>query len=128
MTAILDSSALLAVAMDEPGGDMVAAALEDAAISTANLAEFVEVIERRGLNWADVSDVVTISSVAIAPLDIDDAVVAGQMAKTTRVAGLSLGDRCCLALAKRKDAEVLTADRAWEQFAKPLGIKIRLIR
>jgi PIN domain nuclease of toxin-antitoxin system len=27
--------------------------------------------------------------------------------------GLSLGDRLCLALAQRLDADVLTADRAW---------------
>lgn len=35
----------------------------------------------------------------------------------TRDAGLSLGDRACLALARRLDAPVLTADTAWQGVA-----------
>ena len=35
------------------------------------------------------------------------------MEARTRPLGLSLGDRCCLALAERERAMVLTTDRAW---------------
>ncbi|MDP1833150.1 MAG: hypothetical protein Q8K67_13910 [Geothrix sp.] len=35
------------------------------------------------------------------------------MEALTRPLGLSLGDRCCLALAERERAAVLTVDRAW---------------
>jgi ribonuclease VapC len=44
----------------------------------------------------------------------------------TRRAGLSLGDRACLALALERDEVALTADRAW--LTVPHGAKVELIR
>jgi PIN domain nuclease of toxin-antitoxin system len=41
-------------------------------------------------------------------------------------AGLSMGDRICLALALERDDEVLTSDRAWATVAH--GAKVTLIR
>ena len=39
----------------------------------------------------------------------------------TRAVGLSQGDRACLALARAKNAVVLTADKPWLQVAKVVG-------
>ena len=44
----------------------------------------------------------------------------------TRVQGLSLGDRSCLALGLRLGRPVLTADRGW--LAVDVGVSVRLIR
>ena len=44
----------------------------------------------------------------------------------TRAAGLSLGDRACLALAKSQGGLVLTADRVWATL--DIGVEIELIR
>lgn len=41
---------------------------------------------------------------------------------------LSLGDRFCLALAKRLDAPAYTADRAWKEVAADVGAKVVAIR
>ena len=41
-------------------------------------------------------------------------------------AGLSLGDRACLALGKRLNLPVLTADKIWTSLS--IGIAITLIR
>jgi PIN domain nuclease of toxin-antitoxin system len=44
----------------------------------------------------------------------------------TRALGLSLGDRCCLALAQEhRGAQVVTADRLWKDLK---NFKITLIR
>ena len=43
-------------------------------------------------------------------------------------AARSLGDRACLAPARAKNAEVLTADKPWLQVAKAVGVEVRCIR
>jgi hypothetical protein len=46
-----------------------------------------------------------------------------------RPAGLSLGDRCCLALAERLGCAAVTADTAWAQLdLDDLTLTVRLIR
>jgi PIN domain nuclease of toxin-antitoxin system len=46
--------------------------------------------------------------------------------KITRLYGLSLGDRACLALAIQRRATVYTTDRVWKNLA--LDIEIQVIR
>jgi ribonuclease VapC len=48
------------------------------------------------------------------------------MRPLTKAQGLSLADRACLALARRLDIPVITADREWAGL--DLDITIRLIR
>lgn len=56
------------------------------------------------------------------------AVEVGLMRPLTDRAGLSLGDRFCLALGRRLRAPVLTADRQWALIADDVGVKVELIR
>ncbi|MEO7026776.1 MAG: PIN domain-containing protein, partial [Caulobacteraceae bacterium] len=51
----------------------------------------------------------------VVAFDEDQAIGAGKLRRATRGAGLSLGDRACLALARSLDATALTTDRAWEK-------------
>jgi len=53
---------------------------------------------------------------------------AGMMRPITRTAGLSIGDRACLALANHLNVKVLTADRAWKTLGAAIGIDVELIR
>jgi len=62
----------------------------------------------------------------IEPFDMEQAYQAGMLRLPTKAAGLSLGDRACLALAKKLEAKVLTGDRKWKLLA--LGIDIEAIR
>ena len=51
---------------------------------------------------------------------------AADLWQPTRGAGLSLGDRACLALARRLDVTAVTADRAW--LGLDVGVDVNAIR
>ena len=42
--------------------------------------------------------------------------------------GLSLGDRYCLALARREGVPALTAERRWPEIAAAVGVRVEVIR
>ena len=56
----------------------------------------------------------------------EPATIAAGLAQTTRAAGLSLGDRACLAVASERRIPAMTADKAWNRLH--LGIAVETIR
>ena len=60
--------------------------------------------------------------------DLNLALEASALLSGTQTAGLSLGDRFCLALAKRVDRPVLTADRPCATIAAAVGLREQLTR
>jgi PIN domain nuclease of toxin-antitoxin system len=124
---LLDASVLLAYAYTEPGTERARAALDEgAAIGTVNLAEVVTNLRERGWVEAAIRDFVDRTSVSIVAFDREMAYDAGILRPATRHLGLSLGDRACLALARRLGAPVLTADRAWRDL--DVGVEIEVVR
>jgi ribonuclease VapC len=59
---------------------------------------------------------------------LDLARSSGALIAVTRRAGLSFGDRVCLALAKREVLPAATADTAWTTNADAVGVELKLIR
>lgn len=109
---VLDASAVLAFLQGEPGADVVESALEAGAVAgTANWSEVAQKVTAAGADW-DLAKALLLSyGVAVEPVTVEDAERAGRRWRSG--AGLSLGDRLCLALGDRLDSTVLTADRAW---------------
>lgn len=123
---VLDASALLAFLQGEPGADLVQLVLDRSAMSTANWSEVCQRAIARKLDVAGLRDDVLGLGLELSPMTALDAENAAALWPATHPAGLSLGDRACLALAQRLDVPALTADRAWLDLS--LGIHVRAIR
>jgi ribonuclease VapC len=125
-SAVLDSSAVLAVLNAEPGAEVVMAVLDDALVSTVNYAEVVAKLVERGNSYAQALSALRSIALTTADFDIALARQTGALRAETKRRGLSLGDRACLSLAQREGVPAITGDRNWVDAVE--GVEIRLIR
>jgi PIN domain nuclease of toxin-antitoxin system len=124
---VLDASALLAVLQRETGAEVVLPALEGALISSVNWSEVVQKAAARGVAVGErMRHDVEAIGVRIVPFEADDAEDAAAIWAAAPRAGLSLGDRACLALARARGAVALTTDRAWTSL--PLDVSVEVVR
>lgn len=124
--AVLDTSAVLAWIRDEPGGVVVDPYLPDAVMSSLNWSETAQKIAQHGADARQTMIRLHALGVQVEPFTAEDALIAAELWPVTRAAGLSLGDRGCLAVGRRLDLTVLTADKAWETLG--LDVEVKLIR
>ena len=94
--------------------------------ASAILAEIVTSLITQGFPAAEARRTAESLAIETVPFDEELALDAGALRETTRSHGLSLGDRACLALARRMALPALTADQAWQEL--DIGVDIRLIR
>lgn len=125
-SVVLDASALLALFYREAGGDEVASRLPGAIVGAVNIAEVVGKLADGGLAEEEVRLAIDALHLDVVSMDETVAWECGLLRPRTRAAGLSLGDRACLALAKVRGLPVLTADRAW--LGIDVGVAVLLIR
>jgi len=123
---VLDASALLAYINGEPGAEAVEAVLGEAMISAVNLAETATKLALKGGSRDRPLASLTDAELEVVAFDRALAEETGALAASTRTWGLSLGDRACLALAKRERTTAMTADHAWSRL--DIGVDIQLIR
>ncbi|MFT4189665.1 MAG: type II toxin-antitoxin system VapC family toxin [Aeromicrobium sp.] len=122
---MLDASALLAALRREPGCQRVIDAMSASVVCSVNFAEVVGKTLDQGKDTKAIRPWLEGSGVTIEPLTDGDALIAGELRGLQGGRGLSLADRCCLALALRlPECRVLTADRAWAELALPLRVEL----
>ncbi|GCA93646.1 MULTISPECIES: PIN domain-containing protein [Microcystis] len=129
---VLDASAFLAYLRDELGAEIVENALINGCyISIINWVEVLSKIVDLGESPEEIikrlrDEGLLQNSLEIIACNEEDAITIAKFRVLTKSAGLSLGDRACLALGKRLNLPVLTADKVWTSLS--LGITITLIR
>jgi PIN domain nuclease of toxin-antitoxin system len=124
---VVDASALLALLQQEPGADQVAEAIAAGAVmSRVNVSEVVAKLSETRMTEPMIRRALELSGLEEVDFSSGLAYQAGLLRRSTRQAGLSLGDRACLVLAQELGLPVLTADRAWQQLQ--LGIRVEVLR
>lgn len=124
--AVLDASAILAVLYQEPGADTVFSILSRSIVNTVTLTEVVAKLADGDVDESSMRRTISELGIRVVSFDEDQAYRAGLLRPLTRDAGLSLGDRACLALAQREQLPAVTADRNWSRIC--MDIDIRQIR
>lgn len=98
----------------------------DALVTTVNACEVIERLLAAGNAATACRELLDAAEVEVVPFDITLADIAARMKAPTRKAGLSLGDRACLALGRHRSLPVMTGDRDWLKV--DVGVDVRLIR
>ena len=120
---VFDSSVLIAILRQEPGSEVGEQSLNDALISTVNLAEVATYLARNSVPPETIDRALTAFPIEVVPFNREQGLIAGCLYPASKSLGLSLGDRACLALAKSKSLPVLTADKAWLELEINVDIK-----
>jgi PIN domain nuclease of toxin-antitoxin system len=123
---VLDASALLALLAEEPGADEVEALLDGAVLSAVNLSEVLQKSEEHGIDTDGLEFDLEALGLELRPFDVTQARAAAEIWAKVPRAGLSLGDRACLALARTIGGTAVTMDRRWSSTKH--GVKVRLRR
>ncbi len=126
MTAVFDSSAVLASLFGEPGAATVRPRLPSGAICAVNLSEALAKMLERGAGPEEATARIGDLGLEIHPFDAARARRAALLRPPTRRLGLSLGDRACLSLGLALGLPVVTADRAWAGL--DIGVEVELVR
>ena len=127
-SCVIDTSAVFIDLQNEDGATEARKWLRDAAISSVNLHEIVAKATDKGASPDQARELIEKMRLTVHAHDAQDAVESGLLRNATRGKGLGLGDRACLALAKKLDLPAVTADRAWADLADDLGVKVVLVR
>jgi ribonuclease VapC len=126
LSAVFDSSAVLAIINDEPGGSLARERLPGASMSLVNAIEVASKLTDKGMPLDRAWRTLDLLDLTLVELDPEIAVGAVALRSSARHRTLSLADRVCLALATRNGVPALTADRVWAELDLPC--KIELIR
>lgn len=121
--SVLDASVMLTFLNDEPGASAASQALEgEPVMSAVNVSEVASKLVDAGIDAAEVRLMLDGLQIEVVAFDEEAAYEAGALRPATRKAGLSLGDRACVALGLRLGVPVVTADRTWRSLSLPVEV------
>ena len=120
---VLDTSAVIAFFLDEPGAEIVRRACDAGMMSVVNVCEVLLRLARIGVDPTASLEKLETLGLRFEPVALKHASIAAGFPQNV---GLSLGDRMCIALACDQSLPLVTADRVWAQLNLP--VQVELIR
>jgi ribonuclease VapC len=124
---VLDASAVLAWLREEPGADVVAERIAGSHVSAVNLSEVLQKSLASGADADGLTEDLLAVGLLVADFGARHASVAAELWGSTRLLGLGVADRACLATAVVLGVPALTADRPWAGIQRE-GLAVELIR
>jgi ribonuclease VapC len=121
---VLDSSALIASVFKEPGYERIGDFGGPVFVSAVNMTETRARLIDKGMEPDEIEESLDVISKTVVDFTDADAKSAAGLRTATRRAGLSLGDRACLALAIEKGGKAVTADRVWAELGLPVEVEL----
>jgi PIN domain nuclease of toxin-antitoxin system len=109
----LDASAVLAFLFDETGADKVEVLFANSVISRINVTEVLTKLVQDGLTVNEAKETFDKINLEVAEFNENQSLKVAELRPLTKHLGLSLGDRCCLALAILENLTAVTADKNW---------------
>jgi ribonuclease VapC len=130
MLYVMDASAMLALMQAEKGWEVVDELIQaqQCVASCVNIAEVGTKMIDKGLAPSQLERTLKEMNVQPVDFDLEQSLFCAELRLSTKYAGLSLGDRACLALTKLMDGTAVTSDRAWLDIAETTKIKVLMIR
>ena len=125
-SVVLDASAILAVARNEPGADVVNTHRANAIISAVNHMEVISKLLRFDIPMNEIEIFLSEAFPSVTEFDHQQAPLAAQLHAENRKHRLSYADTACFALAMTRNIPVLTGDRKWSTI--PLDVEVRMFR
>lgn len=110
---VLDASAILAYLYNEKGAEIVEPLFENSIISRINVTEILTKLVFDGLRIEEAKETFDKLNLKIFEFNEAQSLKAAELRPVTKHIGLSLGDRCCLALAIVENLTAVTADKSW---------------
>lgn len=111
MTSVVDASVVLAWLQDEPGSDDAEPMIMDGVIGAANWSEVLQKSRQHGVAPELVARLLTSFGLTVTDVTRADGEAAADLWSSG--SPLSLGDRLCMALARRLGLSVATMEAAW---------------
>jgi ribonuclease VapC len=130
MLYVMDASAMLALMQAEKGWEVVDDLIREqqCVASCVNIAEVGTRMIDKGLAPSQLERALKELDIQPVDFDLEQSTLCAELRLSTKFAGLSLGDRACLALTKLMDGTAVTSDRAWLDIAEITQIKVKMIR
>jgi len=124
LSYVIDTSALMAIFLNEPGRDRAAQLCPGGVLSSVNFSETLAKCIERSVPATLARGYIRDGNIEVVSFDTEQALLAADLFAVAQKGVLSLGDRACIATAIRLNATVVTADRIWADLDLPCPIEL----